>query len=370
MIIRTTLVVPALLVVFAIGVVNAQGQAPPVAKRAQEILEKDCSSAGCHGSVNPQKGINVTRREVLITTKVVVPKASAKSRLIEVVESGFMPFGGQKLADADIQALKDWIDAGAPDWIPPNPPARRTVVKEVDSLRAIIRDLEAANERDRPFYRYFNTANLHNNLEVSDRDLQLYRTSLSKLANSLSWEREIARPKAIDAQQTILRIDLRDFSWSPAIWQKIIAAYPYGLKPRALSGEIRQIYALSGAELPYVRVDWFVAFASIPPLYHEILQLPNNVRDLEKKLGVNVEQNRAQDRAARAGVRNSGVSRHNRAVERHRSLYGAYWLSFDFASGQADKNIFIDPINLRPDGGDNGHVLFHALAAAGGRYCD
>ena len=50
-----------------------------------------------------------------------------------------------------------------------------------------------------------------------------------------------------------------------------------------------------------MRADWFVAVASRPPLYHDILQLPRSEGELEKMLRVDVLENIRQERAVRAG---------------------------------------------------------------------
>jgi hypothetical protein len=352
--------------------------APSLAQRARAVLEKNCATSGCHGNERPYK-FNVLKRETLVAEKVVVPKSAATSELVKRLVTGSMPLGGyqgkagQKLPAAEIQLLRAWIDAGAPDGSPTavitapakaaalpepeKPPVKRTFVSEAQVLRTIIQDLSRADERIRPYLRYYSLANLSDNAEVPDSLLELYRTSLSKLVNHLSWEATIVRPKAVDAEKLILRVDLRDFGWDAYIWKQIIAAYPYGVKPRHLTGEIAQIYALSGAELPYVRVDWFVANASISPLYETILKLPKNVAELERdKLFVDVNRNLANERALRSGLRNSNVSRNNRAMERHPARYGAYWKSFDFAGNKDVQNIFRDPLDFREDGGE---YIFH-----------
>ena len=335
-------------------VLAGQTASSGLAAKAQAILEKNC--AQCHGAQNPAFGLNILKHESLLGSKMVLPGKAKDSELLEAIVSGRMPKGGGKMAEADIQILTQWIDAGAPDKDAPaadpgKPPTRKTL-SEAALLKAIVRDLEAANERDRPYLRYYSLANLSNNPEVADKLLGLYRGALSKLVNHLSWNAEIVKPKSVSADGTLLRIDLRDYDWTPAIWQRIIAAYPYGLRARGLSGELAQIKALSGAELPYIRTDWFVGTASVAPLYHDILQLPENVADLEKKLQVNAEDNFAQDKVVRGGVRNSGVSHNNRVIERHRSMYGAYWKSYDFASNGNDKNIFLDPLTFHEDGGE------------------
>jgi mono/diheme cytochrome c family protein len=339
-------------VVLLAGGIRAQEAGPETTKQAQAILEKNCTP--CHGSA---KGVNVLRLESLLATKVVVPGKPDASKLLQVIKDGSMPLGGSKLPDAEIRTLEAWVKAGAPDWTQARAaggqgPKARATVTESALLKAIVQDLQAANERDRPFLRYYSLANIANNPDVPDKRLALYRGALSKLVNHLSWNQEIVKPHAVNESETLLRIDLRDFDWTPDIWKRIIAAYPYGVRTRGLEGELRQIEALSGVELPYIRVDWFVANASVPPLYHEILQLPDTLAGLEQKLNIHSDDDVAQDKVVRGGVRNSGVSHNNRVIERHRSANGAYWKSFDFASNQAEKNIFLDPLNFHEDGGE------------------
>jgi len=200
--------------------------------------------------------------------------------------------------------------------------------------------------------------------------------------NSLSWEREIAVPKAINPTRTLLRIDLRDLKWDARTWKLLVSAYPYA----AVTPETAQIQRLSGSEVPFIRADWFVATASDAgrlfagsstpsSLYYQILDLPGTVADLEAKLGVDVNRNLRENRAVRAGIRHSGVSKNNRVVERHSSPYGAYWKSYDFSSNQGEQNIFADPLRFRAAGGEmifnlpNGMQAYY-IADANGRRLD
>ena len=196
--------------------------------------------------------------------------------------------------------------------------------------------------------RYFSLAHLLN-AGASRQEMDVYRAALAKLINSLSWHREITRPAPVDEAKTILRIDLRDYAWAEQTWNVILAAYPYGVRTR----DAASITRLSGAEPVYVRADWFVANASAPPLYHDLLALPGTVAELERLLGVDTQRNLAEEKnVARAGVRASGVSHNNRVLERHVSPQGAYWKSFDFRSNLENQNIFKDPIRLNPAGGE------------------
>ena len=153
----------------------------------------------------------------------------------------------------------------------------------------------------------------------------------------------------IDPARTVFRVDLRDYNWTAATWNMLFAVYPYGVR----GAESRAIDQLSGSPLPYIRADWFVANASVPPLYHDILGLPKTVRELEQQLGIDAARDLEEEKnVARAGLRSSGVSSNNRVLERHTSPHGAYWKSFDFRSNLDDQNIFRDPLRLNPAGGE------------------
>ena len=108
-------------------------------------------------------------------------------------------------------------------------------------------------------------------------------------------------------------------------------------------------------DVPSVHIDWFLATASTPPLYHDLLSLPLTDRELETRLEVDVARNLINApgvRVLRAGFNNSGVSNNNRVVERHTSRYGAYWKSYDFAGSVGAQNIFTHPLNFTHDGGE------------------
>ena len=132
-------------------------------------------------------------------------------------------------------------------------------------------------------------------------------------------------------------------------------------------------------DIPAIHVDWFIATASLPPLYHDLLSLPLTDRELENRLEVDVIRNLLNApgvRVWRAGTNDSGVSNHNRVVERHTSRYGAYWKSYDFAGSVGTQNIFTHPLSFTHDGGEvifnlpNGLQGYYVTNASGFRLND
>lgn len=299
----------------------------------------------------------------LIDTKMVVPKNLKGSKLYVrlAVEKDMPPEtadDGTPLArptEEDVATVKAWIEAGAPDFAAAVAP-QRAFISNLDVLESILADLLKARERDRKFLRYFTITHLYN-AGFPDDELLSYRVGLSKLVNSLSWGREIYVPQPVDAAKTVLRIDLRDLEWDETVWDAILAANPYGV--RFANETAKACYSQTHSPLPYVRADWFVFEASKPPLYYQTLRLPETTVELEQRLELDSARNIRQERVWRAAFNGSGVSRNNRLIERHRSPYGAYWKSYDFAGNVGRKNLFEHPLGpgdksneFQPDGGE------------------
>ena len=294
-----------------------------------------------------------------------------------------MPLRQPPLTPAAIDTIRRWILAGAPNWAdttesdsPFITPKKmlETIEKHVNSLAAF----------DRTYARYFTMTHLYNAGETAEA-LHAYQRALSKLVNSLSWGREVTIPQAIDPEETIFYIDLRDYEWEIGTnrWTLMEAEYPYEIEFNApaetsLREKLTNLREEMDCEVPFVHVDWFLATASLPPLYHDILDLPATDRELEDRLEVNVVENlrnAAGRRVWRAGFNDSGVSNNNRVVERHASRYGAYWKSYDFAGSVDTQYIFTHPFSFTHDGGEvvfnlpNGLQAYY-LADAGGRRLD
>jgi hypothetical protein len=265
----------------------------------------------------------------------------------------------------EIAAIRNWITAGAPHR--KGDIAARGFLNDIQVLKLIADDLRGINARQRRFIRYFTIVHLFNSGYNADQ-LQTYRAGLSKLVNSLSWGRKIVVPVTIDKDQTILRIDLRDYLWTEDVWRAIVERNPYGAILD--NSNARSIQTDSGSELPFVRADWFVHAASRPPLYHEVLQLPDKDRELEWKLNVDVLADIRQEKVARAGFNQSGISRNNRVIERHESSDGVYWKSYDFAGNADRRNLFAKPLGpgdgplaFEHDGGEIIYSLPNGLQA-------
>lgn len=95
----------------------------------REIFTPTCAVSGCHAGATPQAGMNLSEgnaHAALVNVdsvneparKRVLPGDPGASLLVQAVEGTStsvpqMPFGRTPLPAADIQAIRDWIQAGA-----------------------------------------------------------------------------------------------------------------------------------------------------------------------------------------------------------------------------------------------------------------
>lgn len=346
--------------------------------QAKAVLQRHCYR--CHGQEGTNEGgfnFVLDLKQLIVRNKVTAGEPR-KSRLLKRMHNTDdpMPPADEKLRPtaAELALLERWIQDGAK---PLDETPTRHLIGLDDILQAMHDDLQKADPRRRPFLRYFTLTHLHN-AGLSAEEMQSYRHGVSKLINSLSWEKTLVVPKAVDPAQTIVRIDLRDYQWTDKTWNALLKQNPYALK--STNDSFRQMSAWTDCDQPWVRGDWFVAQASRPPLYHDLLRLPLTEKDLERMLRVDVTENLRQERVVRSGFNSSGVSRNNRLIERHENSGVVYWRSYDFAGNTGRQNLFAHPLgpsddlqSFACDGGEviftlpNGLLAFYLADAAGRR---
>ena len=361
------------LLMFIAGSQNVHPQ-QQIAQDAHAIFQRSCLI--CHGPDGAYKETLLIEHNALIQNGTVVQGNPAASelynRLVTTETAKRMPLGQPQLSTQAIDTIRNWILAGAPDWAAA-PTTDGDFISPAEILNTIETHLMSLSSFDRAFARYFTLTHLYNAGE-SAQILQEYRKGLYKLVNSLSWGVTVTNPQPIDPQGTIFYIDLRHYEWDRNNgWTKIEAEYPYHISfdaptQTALRDQLSRLQTEMKSDIPSVHVDWFVAQASLPPLYHDLLSLPLTDRELETRLEVDVAQNLLNApgvRVWRAGTNNSGVSNNNRVIERHTSRYGAYWKSYDFAGSVGTQNIFTHPLSFTHDGGE---VVFNLPNGLQGYY--
>ena len=264
-----------------------------------KILEHNCS--GCHGEHGTfTEQLIIRSSQELIETGAIIPGNPNDSkfyqRLIETDLARRMPLNAPPLTEEALNTIHQWIQTGATDWTTSTRPDIDFITPN-QVLETIEDHVESLAPFDRAFARYFTLTHLYNAGETTEA-LRAYSVALSKLVNSLSWGFEVKKPTPIDPSGTIFHIDLRHYEWDVRneAWTQIEQEYPYsiGFDPETQAGLLEKLTNLREemkCEVPFVHVDWFLATASLPPLYHDILDLPETDRELERDLDVNVARN-------------------------------------------------------------------------------
>ena len=284
------------LLIFVIGSQTVYPQ-QQIAQDAYAIFQKSCLI--CHGPDGAYRESLLIEHNALIEKGSVVPgnpdASELYNRLVTTATAKRMPLNQPQLPPQSIDTIRNWILAGAPDWAMVTA-TDGDFISPAEILNTIETHLMSLAPFDRAFARYFTMTHLYNAGETS-QVLEAYRTGLSKLVNSLSWGSTVTNPQPVDSQETIFYIDLRRYEWDVNdAWGQIEGAYPYHISFDAptqitLKEQLGRLQTEMKCDIPSVHVDWFLATASTPPLYHDLLSLPLTGKGLETRLSVDVARN-------------------------------------------------------------------------------
>ncbi len=394
---------------------SASTFAQELEERAIQVLKSSCSF--CHGDGEETHGNleNILDFEYLESEGLIDIESPEKSRILERMKDTANPMPPSDApsdqvrspSKEDIQIIEKWLvdRAGKSKKPAANSDRAKTGVQQAFDEAAVHRlvrlFLEQQPRSSAKNFRFISFANIQTLKQqdsliakrLRDTPDYLIPAAISKAINSLHWSTEIVEPIDIQGLGVVFAIPMNrlrtrlDRPWSDDQWQLLSRRYPYALK-LGLSEDYLKNVELTDDSVPVIRGDWFLVNALKPPLYHDLLQLPNNTKELETFLGVDVEANILNGSALRTGFINSGISKNaNRLAERHESKFGYYWKSYDFLPGAPrgnliqlptgpnfEKNPFPDTA-FRHDGGEmlfslpNGLQAFF-LASADGRRLD
>ncbi|MEZ5839027.1 MAG: hypothetical protein R3D02_00865 [Hyphomicrobiales bacterium] len=362
----------------------------PVARAAFDALNKNC--ARCHqdglleGRDRPAKNFGniLMLDEIARDANLVQPGNPDGSRIVQQILNQEMPYdlyfefatGKPEVSPDDLVALRQWIGGLSGTSVTTCP--GRSFVSNADIAGIVSGDLQKVAPARVQTTRYLTLAHLHNACATAE-EMNAYRQGAVKLLNGLSRATDAVRLAPVDEAGTVVRFDLADLGWSAGDWSRLLAAYPYAVRPDA------PIFSFAADQtatpLPYLRADWFAFAASRPPLYDRMLDLPGSFAELQRRLGVDVAGNVAGLRVARSGFQKSGESPNNRIIERHTIPTGFFWTTYDFAGARDRQSIFEHPLGPGGDTGfahDGSETLFSLpngfaaafLADASGRRID
>lgn len=368
---------------------------PAIIAEADSIMDGFCRD--CHGPGKGNEGsfpmgdINSLAKD----TNAVVAGDPSASRLYASIASNRMPLG-KKMSKDEVSALSTWITALGEQGAQT---ANKTLIAAEAQTRsqmpkfiggnirelhlAAMNDLGNVNQLDWQYIRYLSFANtplpeVDCNAKGAHRNpVFVLHAALNKFINSVSLGKSLVPVKPVTGTNgALVRIDLRDYEWNANQWASLTTGafnesvthadftqkawdilldttsgiYPYAISPH--SDPILNALAKGvGDQVPIIRADWFTRYASESPYYDVLLQLPDQILHLEERLNVDVESNIFNQRVIRAGFDRgeSGVSDHNRMLERHELANGGYyWKSYDFASSDG-----LGSLLAHPDGPDD-----------------
>jgi mono/diheme cytochrome c family protein len=371
-----------------------------LATQADAFIGKYCRN--CHGPGESSQGSYPAGdlSTIAADAAFVVPGDASKSRLFTSVTSGRMPLGKRPTAE-EVKSLEDWINSlnqsDLPQTAASKPDRTRPMLSYGDFIEAGLKDISTVNDLDRQYMRYFSYRNQYNGMMGCEEDktfmkrMDVLAGGFKKLLNSLSYGPKLVLPHEVEGTNGLMvRVDLRDLQWSAEDYNFLISQYFYGVDP----GSDASLLALTketDTVLPIMRIDWFMANAAKPKIYNYMMKLPTHIRELEQRFQINVDENIRRRQVLRAGFADgsSGVSDHNRMLERHDMPFGGYyWKSYDFGGDvgrQVLKRFPQGPKELEPfDGGltafehDGGEMIFslpnglqgYYLSTAAGKQLD
>jgi len=347
---------------------------------AYAVFEKYCARCHQDGALKP--GLEKAKsgfghvldiRRLAQDTKFVVQGDVLGSKLHNVMGEYSFPSMPDDCSNSTCYPTQSEMDAVA-TWIEllGQTEPERPFVSLADLYAAAQDDLRAqpTNRRDR--IRYFSLRAMHNDADVSQENLDGYRSATVKLINALSWNPRPFRAEPVDANGVLIRVFLPDLDWTHDTWGLLESAYPYGMTS-ATDPNLSQLQYMAGTQVPVIRADWFAAKASSPPLYYDILKLPDTAQGLHQLLRIDLNRNIQDEQVVRAGFQDSGVSTNNRLIERHPMGTGFFWTSYDFAGSVGRQSFFEYPLGpegaypaqraFKHDGGESIFTLpngFHA----------
>ena len=335
---------------------NAGPSPAQIEQEVFDVLQTNCSFTGCHTQFVPEMGSHINYYI-----------------FIEKDKDRKMPKFRDELPQKDLNVIRNWIDAGSPQW---------ELVDQLDSdqvLEATKDYLEGIDPDDpyrKPQYTRFFTVS-----KSSKSDF----IKLSRLLNRLSWQRSIANPERVN--EMVFAINILNYWSGTSRWNRIEDEYRYdgSYDSNPIYEDIQELTNTKDG-YPIIDIDWFLENASKPPLYHDLLRLPDYEYGDEKLLewisppknvfagggfryrAANSLHERTKQNLSGILDGNSDVAILNRVLERKTftnkfNKPGVYWRSYDFNNSDGQGNIKEYPELFQHAGGEMIFTLPNGLHA-------
>jgi hypothetical protein len=320
-----------------------------ISEKVKVIFQNNCFV--CHNAQKPKGGLDLENFDQVNTKYAELfdfsnPENSILYQQITGVDPA-MPQGknAKPLSKNETDLVLEWIKTGAKGVKENELTTNESDEQSLDeyAYAQIAEFLTSVPKAQQRQYRFLSL--LPYSSTLSSGEMDELAAGLNKYVNSISLAPQLFKLKSIGEVPGLFAFRLPEMGRDAVFWQSLINLnYPY---PINLGSNTSYVTAklLTKENQPLLRADWFVHTTSQGENYYNIMKIPKTLLELESSLGVNVIANVASGEAMRAGFANSGVSQHNRVIERHElSQYsGYYWRSFDFASSERKQNIFANP---------------------------
>ncbi|MEO8183009.1 MAG: hypothetical protein ABI895_29605 [Deltaproteobacteria bacterium] len=378
----------------------------PLGQEVQAILQQNC--ARCHSGGTGSGGMNyILDLKQLVVNDKVVPSIKEDSQLYVRMQQQSMPPAyerTQRPTWGQIDQVGQFIDELSPDLFGSDDSCKTLpFIEQDDQIALMAQDISKLDATDQPFTRYLTITYSSNagGCEGERKELERQRFALYKGINSVSTNPQVAKPFAIDEEQTIFRIDIRDYNWNRQIdlldngtvlfddaWDAIVDGVGAFAVPFT-GDQADDLVQDSATEVPFLPVNAFIQATEFGDLYYSLIGAKANLFDFERDvLKLDTIAEIADDNLLRGGFSNSGVSKQERVLNRFdQGTAGgyAYWISFDFDGGSgneannglvlglANESIYENPIDFKFTGGEaifnlpNGFQGYYVANAAGAR---
>ncbi len=252
-------------------------------------------------------------------------------------------------------------------------------------LERIVADVMAQPAEDRPFLRYVSASFSLPTYCRMDTSVNVVADAMPLLLNSLSLTQSAASAQALDGDEGLLRIDVREMGWDRPIrvgerehtdgWEALSTSAAQSV---ALRGpEADALFEALGTRTPLLHAHDLARAALSAGVYYALLDSPQTLSELRSAVGIPPELEGEPNAYWRAVTTDSGVSRQDRVVLRYRGEAGSplFWRTLDRRPEAAPDSAFIDPLARE---GDESSVVYtlpnglpaYFLAAADGSRLD
>ena len=288
------------------------------------LMKSNCSS--CHNGVSAVS-IDFDSLTSMVENDFVRPFDPDNSRILTKSKTGH-----GELKPTDIAMIEKWIT-----WEVGLPTEGVLSQNAEAAIEIVRRDFANTPNAQKPYIKYLS---LH---EFSSRSIKKISMDLaikgvSKAVNMLSQATDIIPPTLLNKDIGLVKINLQAMQISTSEWERTFNSYPYEYENESF----KDICSTCGIIL--ARAEFFINFALRAPNYYRFAGIPRQLNLFEKHIGIDFQKSIKDLKVMRSGFKKSGVSSHNRVIERYLTAQKFVWRSYEFNTDTGFENIMNNPL--------------------------